>query len=74
MIVAVDGEPTKGLAFTNVVSLLRGRAGSTVTVAIVRLGWAEPREVKVVRERIAGAVLLMPPQREVTREAAAVNG
>jgi C-terminal processing protease CtpA/Prc len=52
VIVAVDHEPTKGLAFTNVISLLRGEAGSTVTVAVSRLGLAEPFEVKLTREQI----------------------
>ena len=52
VIVAIDRETTKGLAFSNVISRLRGEAGSTVTLAISRLGLAQPFEMKIRRVQI----------------------
>jgi len=49
VIVAIDHETTEGLALSNVISRLRGEAGSTVTVAISRLGLAQPFEVEITR-------------------------
>jgi len=52
VIVAVGREPTKGLEITNVISLLRGYAGSIVTVTISRPGLADPFEAALRREQI----------------------
>ena len=52
VIVAVGREPTKGLPITNVISLLRGYAGSIVTVTISRPGLADPFEAALRREQI----------------------
>ena len=52
VIVAVGRDPTKGLEITNVISLLRGYAGSIVTVTISRPGLADPFEAALRREQI----------------------
>ena len=52
VIVAVGREPTKGLEITSVISLLRGYAGSIVTVTISRPGLADPFEAALRREQI----------------------
>jgi len=51
-IVKIDGKSTEGFSVGDAVRLLRGAAGTKVTVTIERPGAAEPREIPLVRERI----------------------
>lgn len=52
MILEVDGVPTTGKDLTDIVKILRGEPGSTVTLSIYRRGWEKPRERKLVRGKI----------------------
>jgi carboxyl-terminal processing protease len=48
LIVKIDGQPTKGLSMTEAVDKMRGKAGSKITLTLVREGGA-PFEVKLTR-------------------------
>jgi carboxyl-terminal processing protease len=52
---AIDGRSTREMSVFEGTRLLRGKPGSTVTITIIRGNAAEPLEVSLVRERIAGA-------------------
>ncbi|HXW01144.1 MAG TPA: S41 family peptidase, partial [Anaerolineae bacterium] len=52
IVLKVDGEPVKGLSLYEAVSLIRGPAGSTVTLTVSREGEPKPFEVAVVRAKI----------------------
>ena len=52
VIVAIDGEPTEGMALTNVINGIRGEVGTTVALKIARLGLTKPLEVSLVREEL----------------------
>ena len=67
VIVAVDREPTKGLPITNEISLLRGYAGSIVTVTISRPGLADPFEAALRREQIKYTPYISPATGRVQR-------
>ncbi|MCW5556765.1 MAG: S41 family peptidase [Verrucomicrobiae bacterium] len=51
-IVRIDGKSTEGFSVGDAVKLLRGGAGTKVTVTIERPGTPEPRDVPLVRQRI----------------------
>jgi C-terminal peptidase prc len=51
-IVAVDGDPTAGRATTDIIKQIKGPAGTPVVLSIFREGWAEHRDVKVIRAKI----------------------
>ncbi|MDX1521167.1 MAG: S41 family peptidase, partial [Anaerolineae bacterium] len=52
VVLAVDGESVEGLSLYEAVLLIRGPAGSEVTLTIFREGTPEPFEVAVVRAKI----------------------
>lgn len=52
MVLKIDGVETRGMDITSAVRLIRGPRGSTVTLTIMREGWAAPGEIKVVRDKI----------------------
>jgi carboxyl-terminal processing protease len=51
IIAAVDGKSTQGMAVDSVVSKIRGKEGSLVTLTIIR-GAAKPLEVTITRQKI----------------------
>jgi carboxyl-terminal processing protease len=51
-VLKVDGQSVKGLNLYEAVLLIRGPAGSTVTLIVSRMGQPEPFEVSVVRAKI----------------------
>ena len=51
-IVRIDGKSAEGMTVGDAVKLLRGQAGTKVTVAVARVGVEEPKEFPLVRERI----------------------
>ncbi|RME49975.1 MAG: S41 family peptidase [Caldilineae bacterium] len=52
VVLEVDGQPLRGLSLYESVALIRGPAGSTVVLTILREGEPEPFKVEVVRARI----------------------
>jgi len=48
-IVAIDGDPTKGMNTEDAVEVLRGEPGTDVTITIVRLGEPEPIDYTITR-------------------------
>jgi carboxyl-terminal processing protease len=52
---AIDGRSTREMSVFEGTRLLRGKAGSTVSLTIIRGNAAEPLEISLVRERITGA-------------------
>jgi carboxyl-terminal processing protease len=53
----IDGVDTRMMENAEAVDRLRGRAGTTVAVTIMRRGWAEPRDITLTRERVNGPAL-----------------
>jgi carboxyl-terminal processing protease len=51
-ILKIDGEPTKNVTLMDAVKRLRGPKGTKVTIAIMREGFAKPRDFTLVREVI----------------------
>lgn len=51
-IVAVNGTSTTGMNVDDVVHLVRGPEGTTVTLSIFRQGWKAPQDFKIVRANI----------------------
>src|SRR5262249_38080632 len=56
-IVKIDGVETQTLENSEAVDRLRGRSGTTVTLTVLRQGWAEPRDFTLTRERRDGPML-----------------
>jgi carboxyl-terminal processing protease len=52
IIVAVNGEPTRGKAQTEIIKQIKGPAGTEVILSVYREGWIEPRDIKVIRAKI----------------------
>ena len=52
-ILQVDGEPTTGLTFLELISRIRGPKGTAVSLLILHEGESSPVEVEVVREEIS---------------------
>ena len=52
LVLKVDDTPIQNMTLTEAVSLIRGPAGTTVRLTILRKGVKEPFEVAIVRERI----------------------
>ena len=48
----IDGVDTNGMDIETAVKRIRGPRGSEVVLTIVREGWSEPREIKVIRDVI----------------------
>src|SRR5262249_11889861 len=53
----IDGVETQALANSEAVDRLRGRSGTSVTLTVMRQGWAEPRAFTLTRERSEGPAL-----------------
>ncbi|HHE67623.1 MAG TPA: S41 family peptidase [Candidatus Parcubacteria bacterium] len=53
IIVAVNGTSTAGIALEKAVKWIRGPKGSEVTLTIMREGWKEAKEIKIVRDTIS---------------------
>ena len=51
-ILKVDGITTDSLAVDEVISRIRGSAGTTVTLTIMRDGWAGPQDIPIKRDTI----------------------
>lgn len=51
-ILKIEGESTSGMEVTTAVKKIRGPKGTTVSLTMMRSGWNEPRDVKVVRDVI----------------------
>ncbi|MDZ7641974.1 MAG: S41 family peptidase [Desulfurivibrio sp.] len=51
-IVRIDGETTKDISLMEAVRKLRGPKGSEVEISIIREGWSEFRDIKIVRDVI----------------------
>lgn len=51
-IVRIDGKPTKNLSIMEAVKLMRGPAGSPLTLSIMRDAFDKPRDYEIVREII----------------------
>ena len=51
-ILKIDGVSTTGLDVSTAVDSIRGPAGSTVTLTMMRAGWDGPKDIKVTRQVI----------------------
>jgi len=51
-IIKIDDEPTKNMSMFDAVKKMRGRAGTTVKITILREGFKEPRPFTIVRDVI----------------------
>lgn len=54
---AIDGKPTRDMSVFEGTRLLRGKPGTKVTLTIIRGNAAEPHEISLVREKVAGALV-----------------
>ena len=51
-IIKIDSKPTKNMSIVDVVKLIRGEKGKTVTLTIMREGFSVPKDFQVLREII----------------------
>ena len=51
-LVKLDGRPTERIGMNDAVKLLRGEAGSKVSVSILRPSMSEPRDITLIRQEI----------------------
>jgi len=54
---AIDGKPTRDLSVFEGTRLLRGKPGTKVTLTVIRGNAADPHEVVLTREKIAGPLV-----------------
>ena len=54
---AIDGKPTRDMSVFEGTRALRGKAGTKVTLTIIRGNAADPHEVVLVREKVAGPIV-----------------
>jgi carboxyl-terminal processing protease len=54
---AIDGKPTRDMSVFEGTRLLRGKPGTKVTLTIIRGNAAEPHEIALTREKIAGPLV-----------------
>ena len=54
---AIDGKPTRDMSVFEGTRALRGKAGTKVTLTIIRGNAADPHEVVLIRERVAGPIV-----------------
>lgn len=52
LIMEINGTSTSGMSSDQAVKLIRGKKGTTVTLLIMRDGWKEAKEFKLVRDTI----------------------
>jgi len=53
IVAKVDGKPTDGMNTSQVAEMLKGPKGTQVQVTIVREGYEQPLEVKIIRDEIS---------------------
>ncbi len=51
-ILAIDGTPTRDLTLTQAIDRMQGAPGTKVKLLLMRKGFAQPREIPIVREHI----------------------
>jgi len=54
---AIDGKPAREMSVFEGARLLRGQPGSKVTLTVIRGNAADPHEVALVREKVAGPIV-----------------
>ena len=54
---AIDGKPTRDMSVFEGTRILRGKAGTKVTLTIIRGNAADPHEVVLVRDKVAGPIV-----------------
>ena len=54
---AIDGKPTRDMSVFEGTRELRGKAGTKVTLTIIRGNAADPHEIVLIRERVAGPIV-----------------
>ena len=54
---AIDGKPTRDMSVFEGTRALRGKAGTKVTLTIIRGNAADPHEVVLIRENVAGPIV-----------------
>jgi carboxyl-terminal processing protease len=54
-VLKIDGLNTRDLQLWQVIDRMRGPAGGSITLTVMRKGWAEPRDLAVAREKRQGA-------------------
>ena len=54
---AIDGKPTRDMSVFEGTRALRGKVGTKVTLTIIRGNAADPHEVVLIRERVAGPIV-----------------
>ncbi len=54
---AIDGKPTRDMSVFEGTRALRGKAGSKVTLTIIRGNAADPHEVVLVRDKVTGPLV-----------------
>ena len=54
---AIDGKPTRDMSVFEGTRLLRGKPGTRVTLTIIRGNAADPHEIALTREKIAGPIV-----------------
>lgn len=52
IILAIDGKKTKNMGPYEAIEKLRGPAGTSVTISVIREGWDEPKQMTIKREVI----------------------
>ena len=52
IILAIDGKKTKNMGPYEAIEKLRGLAGTSVTISVIREGWEEPKQMTIKREVI----------------------
>ena len=55
---AIDGKPTRDMSVFEGNRLLRGKAGSKITLTVIRGNAADPHEIPLVREKFAGPLVV----------------
>lgn len=51
-VLAVDGWETKGQSMEEIAKHIRGKEGTTIRLRVMRLGWSEPQEFSITRQRV----------------------
>lgn len=59
LIIKIDGRSTTDMPVDEAVSYIRGTIGTAVVLNMYREGWAQPRDIRIVRENIAVPTLDM---------------
>jgi carboxyl-terminal processing protease len=54
---AIDGKPTRDMSVFEGTRVLRGKAGTKVTLTIIRGNAADPHEIVLVRDKVAGPIV-----------------